>query len=93
MSFLYSFYLLQDSNSSAFCPIKAPRILFFNPFGGSLVTFTPFYNTETGNLSLGIEVSHILNSELGSLTIFSKIESKVGMNEGAKWQFCRTTQV
>ena len=39
----------------------------------------------TGNLSLGIEVSHILNLLAGSGTISSMIPSRVGKNEGHKW--------
>ena len=66
-------------------------MLFLKPFGGSLVTFMPFYKIDTGNLSLGIEVNHILNALPLSSTISSKIPSRIGMKEGAKWQFWRTT--
>ena len=58
-----------------------------------MVILTPFYRMETGNFSLGIEVSQILKALPLSSTICSMMPSRVGMNEGAKWQFCRTTHV
>ena len=53
--------LEHESNSFSSIPKYEPSILFLNPLGGSLVTLTPFCSIETGNLSLGMEVSHILN--------------------------------
>lgn len=62
-------------------------MLFFNPFGGSIVALTPFCKIVTGNLSLGIEVIQILNMLLGEYSISSIIPSSVGKKLGHKWQF------
>lgn len=62
-------------------------MLFFNPFGGSIVALTPFCKIVTGNLSLGIEVIQILNMLLGEYSTSSIIPSSVGKKLGHKWQF------
>jgi hypothetical protein len=59
-------------------------MLFLSPFGGSAVTLIAFYTIVTGNLSLGIVVSHILKALAWSGTISSNIASRVGMKLGAK---------
>jgi len=61
-----------------------PRILFLSPLGGSLVILIPFWRMDTGNFSLGIDVSQILKLLPLSSTICSIIPSRIGMNEGAK---------
>ena len=68
-----------------------PRILFLRPLGGSFVILIPFYSIETGNFSLGMDVNHILKALPLSSLISSIIPSRIGMNEGAKWQFYNTT--
>lgn len=59
-------------------------MLFFNPFGGSIVALTPFCKIVTGNLSLGIEVMQILNMLLGEYSTSSIIPSSVGKKLGHK---------
>lgn len=59
-------------------------MLFFNPFGGSIVALTPFCKIVTGNLSLGIEVIQILNMLLGEYSTSSIIPSSVGKKLGHK---------
>jgi hypothetical protein len=47
----------------------------------------PFIRIEAGKTSEGIEVSQSRKFSLMSLGRFSNIFSKMGMKEGAKWQF------
>jgi hypothetical protein len=86
INFLRAAGLLHSSIS--FSTLANPKydlsILFLSPLGGSLVTLTPFYKIETGNLSLGIDVNHILNTLSEFSCIYSIIPSNVGMNDGAK---------
>jgi hypothetical protein len=63
------------------------------PFGGSSVAFTLFCTIVTGNLSEGKVVNQILNPLPSSSLMLSTIPSRIGMKEGARWQFWRTTQV
>lgn len=92
MRALYAYGFSQLSNSSLSKPRYDLRILFLRPFGGSMTAFTPFWRIVTGNLSLGIAVSHILNLEPLFSSMFSMIASRVGMNDGDKWQFYKHTQ-
>ena len=47
----------------------------------------------TGNTFDGAVVSHILKSLLQDSGIFSKIDSNLGINEAAKWQFYKNTHL
>jgi hypothetical protein len=56
-----------------------------NPFGGSIVAFTPPCKIVTGKLVEGIDVSHKRNLLLGSNSSnFSIYSSNLGMKEGHK---------
>ena len=64
------------------------------PRGGSTVILEPFCRIDTGNLGLGMLVSHRRKSRdtlLGSM--FSTRRSSVGIQLGAKWQFWKNTHV
>jgi hypothetical protein len=80
-----------DSNSVLSIVRYDLMILFFNPFGGSIVALTPFCKIVTGNLSLGIDVIQILNMLDDEYSISSIKPSSVGRKLGHKWQFCNTT--
>jgi hypothetical protein len=70
-------------------------MLFFKPFGGSLVILMPACNTAVGKSFEGYDVSHNLNSELvnfGSGDSSSHNFSKVVIHVTAKWQFYNTIQ-
>lgn len=68
--------------------------LFFNPFGGSFVIFTPFCRTVTGKSSDGYEVSQSRKSVwVVSGRKPSQICSSFPIQLFAKWQFCSTTQL
>lgn len=57
------------------------------PLGGSDVTLIPFYSKVTGKVSVGIDVSHNLNSVFSTFSINFSISIK---NLGAIWQFYKT---
>eukprot|EP00965_Chrysotila_dentata_P073744 2435809-Pleurochrysis_carterae.AAC.2 len=64
-----------------------------SPFGGSLVILSEFCSTLTGKCALGAAVSHSRKSAcVRSDAISSHIFSRLGIHEGARWQFCKTTQ-
>ena len=67
------------------------RRLDRRPLGGSLVIFTPFCSTDTGNTWVGMDVSQrrkSLDTLLGSMP--SQMRSSSGIHDAARWQFCRT---
>jgi len=62
----------------------------FIPLGGYEVTLKPFYNNVTGKVSVGIDVSHNLNSLCSASSNIFSISIK---NLGAIWQFYKTTHL
>ena len=81
---LYAAGLSHDSNSVTSYAKYDLKILFLRPFGGSIVALTPFWRIVTGNFSLGIDVSQILNKLNLSVCMASIIPSRVGMKLGHK---------
>mmetsp|Transcript_44740 Transcript_44740/g.71815 ORF Transcript_44740/g.71815 Transcript_44740/m.71815 type:complete len:241 (-) Transcript_44740:1201-1923(-) len=68
------------------------RMFARRPRGGSFVILTPFCKMATGNEGLGRDVSHNLKlASADSGLIPSQIFSRLGIQEAAKWQFCRST--
>ncbi len=62
----------------------------FKPFGGSLVIFTPFCSTDTGNTLVGMDVSHNRKSfDTFAGSMFSQMRSSSDIHDAAKWQFCK----
>lgn len=61
--------------------------LDLNPEGGSMVILTEFYNADTGNLGVGIEVIQSLNSGCSEVSRLSTITSSLGIQDKHKWQF------
>ena len=65
-----------------------------NPRGGSLVILIPFCRMVTGNAGEGMEVSHRRKfSSAESSVMPSQIFSRLGIQLGARWQFCRSTHL
>mmetsp|Transcript_74194 Transcript_74194/g.176946 ORF Transcript_74194/g.176946 Transcript_74194/m.176946 type:complete len:223 (-) Transcript_74194:4774-5442(-) len=91
---LHSVLLVHASaNQSGSMEENARSKFDFRPFGGSMVIFMPFCSTEMGNSDDGIDVSHKRNCSFTlSGSSSSTITSKVGIQDGARWQFCRITQ-
>lgn len=54
---------------------------------------TPFWRMVTGKTLEGAVVSHIRKSLEQVSGMLSKRLSNLGMNEAAKWQFCRKTHL
>lgn len=95
-SFFHWRGLLQSSKDFLSWVEKLLIKLFLRPRGGSYVILTPLIRMVGGNISEGMEVSHILKSRFtfsGFSAFCSMILSKLGMNEGAKWQFWRSTHL
>mmetsp|Transcript_65388 Transcript_65388/g.173848 ORF Transcript_65388/g.173848 Transcript_65388/m.173848 type:complete len:371 (+) Transcript_65388:1511-2623(+) len=86
-----------SSNQSSSKERYARSKFDFRPFGGSLVIFSPFCSTLTGNCGDGIDVSHRRKaSETCLPESFSGFRSSTStssfcIHEGARWQFCRIT--
>ena len=68
------------------------RMLARNPRGGSFVILMPFWRIVTGKDGLGRLVSHRrkFSSEF-SPVMPSQIFSRLGIQLGARWQFCSNT--
>lgn len=67
-----------------------PVKFYFKPLGASVVILIPLWRMAVGNLSVGYDVSHSLNSGLyfpGSGENSSTIFSSIGIHDMAKWQF------
>mmetsp|Transcript_19245 Transcript_19245/g.73653 ORF Transcript_19245/g.73653 Transcript_19245/m.73653 type:complete len:540 (-) Transcript_19245:5059-6678(-) len=87
-------FRLQPSNhsGSAASRLKLPMSEARIPLGGSMVILTPFWSTETGNLGLGMAVSHSRKfGDVVSGSSSSHSRSSVGIHDSARWQFCRQT--
>lgn len=76
---------------------NALLILAFSPFGGSFVTFTEFWRTETGKAALGIELRNNRKSlwiiPSGSSAISNISCSILIIHDTARWQFCKNTHL
>lgn len=84
--------LLFPSRMSSLKPVKDFSKLALIPLGGSTVILLPFWSTGTGNLALGMLVSQMRKSRWTTLgSICSTSRSRLGIQEGAKWQFWKKT--
>ena len=75
-------------------PVYDLSKLALRPLGGSTVILEEFCRINTGNFSLGMEVSHRRKSRWTlSGSICSTRRSSIGMKLGAKWQFWKKTHL
>ena len=90
--FFHSLGFLHYSNLTLSWVPKDLSKLFFRPRGGSYVILIPFMRIVTGKMFEGILVSHSLKFGLAvSLSMPSWMRYRSGINDGARWQFCRRT--
>eukprot|EP00327_Prymnesium_parvum_P042976 CAMPEP_0195650614 /NCGR_PEP_ID=MMETSP0815-20121206/31816_1 /TAXON_ID=97485 /ORGANISM="Prymnesium parvum, Strain Texoma1" /LENGTH=93 /DNA_ID=CAMNT_0040794441 /DNA_START=169 /DNA_END=450 /DNA_ORIENTATION=- len=82
ITFRHASGLFVASKRSSGVAAMAVRRFARKPLGGSFVIFTPFCNTDTGNLFDGIDVSHSLKD--GSVlagSVSSTSFSSVGIHD------------
>ncbi len=92
-NFLNSVGFRQLLNYSSLIELYDLIKLALNPWGGSSVIFTPFCNTDIGNVGVGIDVSHSLKSGwVASLNYYTSFYSD-GIQDAAKWQFWSRIQL
>ena len=92
-SFLSAAGFGHEANHASSRERKEPARLARSPRGGSLVILTPFCSTATGKCLAGAAVSHSRKSACARSGVSSsQRRSSAPIHEGARWQFCSTTQ-